>query len=1484
MFTRELAGDFVMYLYNNGFILNNRVASKIFIRRKFKSFLQENNRSLGAYDHDSTLDQLLQDHQFVCNYIKDEKIYKFDMRGIFKYRNEVIAQLDEKEIEKANNIIMDAEALNKVNSIDEKPKVLADFPTYSLIFQFKLRQTINDSFILSSKGCYCCQRNFVSEEEYTAHIEHHSQESDFEYREQNRDESLSQQFSVTYKLCEKSHLLFCIKPLDRENLIIEKIIVFRSGVVHYLEDALVPYFMPSDGSSFYVNCHIFQIAYEQPMLIIFKSKDDAKDVRYVEEHHFLRFDVFPGRRGELKIAEKLKEYSPTPIAKSMHFIDFDEKNHPIKRSIRDYFKKVTPLGPDNLCDAFDLLIEMEDFALSKVYEKFKRSNIKVEGCATDYSVMIVRSVEDGVDGVLSGGDRIILFSTQAARKSKGGKAKQVDEAGNVSNKGTKFIGVITNVVGERVYFESKSGKIPVDLLYDVSFEPQRLGIIYQHRALELLRADNFLKVRLFPEPVFNSTASLSLEYYNPNLAENPEQREAVQNIVDNHNKHVPFIIFGPPGTGKTTVVVEAILQLWKKSESNRILVMAGSNAACDEVASRVCTIFDKIDPEGMNLLRLYAMSSEKRIENMNEGVLEASNLCYGQHFYPSLETIYTYRIVIVTLSVAGRLVHGKIASNHFTHVFIDECGASTEPESLVGLAGILSSSGQLILSGDPKQLGPIIACRRAANYGLEVSMLERLMDRECYQQHPITKEYNRSIQTRLVRNFRSHKDILALPNQLFYDGQLQVMASPKITDIALGWSGLCTKTFPIVFESVMGTMRKLKNSTSSCNYEELWSVMLVLKELMFFGIKERKVRQEDIGIVSPYKMQCQLIRRELDRRGWYRIETGSVETFQGQEKPIIIASMVRSRVDTPGFLDNPRRLNVLLTRAQALLILVGNPETLLKIKHWNWVIKYCVENNAISHSMRNLALESNQRIQRSAMNPKNRLANMSEKGKSNANKGMNLRKVSKPNHIHRSNKKIEQNDQKDPNYWINWLKELPNINANSNSSDELEREDSKAKNEVDPDSGMNASSGVEPKINKNSNRISDFQRAQSEPSGKSNGGSNPGKSNCEKSLMEPSNSGGEKSNKILNKSKSESGSISNMLEQIEQQQQTLISIQNKLLNSAAQNSMCPVKIPQQSNKNSSENNSNPFTKIDFSKQINQSAFHHCACGNTENSPKKENLAPSGNNSYSLVGSSAWDQRPEQDRYHWIREANNHNSFGISGASKQKETDNSNPSIRSNAMVAPQTGNSFVSKQNSDSLLEAELTIQKRQHNPYRWVRNTQTVVPKGENSISPKHDSNSLAELETAVKKKQEDLDLSVTDIQTQAPPGEKSATSKYSSNPFAQLDSFVKTPHHVDLISLPSAAHQADKRVETSSSDPLQTPNVRIQPEPALGYPPTPRKTLSSSRFVDDGSPVQGASSNVEVSRQRIQMANSISQNYRSSERKTPARKEIEKSQCVIS
>lgn len=82
-----------------------------------------------------------------------------------------------------------------------------------------------------------------------------------------------------------------------------------------------------------------------------------------------------------------------------------------------------------------------------------------------------------------------------------------------------------------------------------------------------------------------------------------------------------------------------------------------------------------------------------------------------------------------------------------------------------------------------------------------------------------------------------------------------------------------------------------------------------IKDLMFFGLNGKKLQQSDIGVISPYKRQYQRIQEELNLRKWFEIETGSVETFQGKEKPIIIVSFVRSCTSTLGFLENPRVSN-----------------------------------------------------------------------------------------------------------------------------------------------------------------------------------------------------------------------------------------------------------------------------------------------------------------------------------------------------------------------------------------------------------------------------------------------------------------------------------------------------------------------------------------------------------------------------------------------
>lgn len=109
------------------------------------------------------------------------------------------------------------------------------------------------------------------------------------------------------------------------------------------------------------------------------------------------------------------------------------------------------------------------------------------------------------------------------------------------------------------------------------------------------------------------------------------------------------------------------------------------------------------------------------------------------------------------------------------------------------------------------------------------------------------------------------------------------------------------------------------------------------------------MEQTDIGIISPYRKQWEMIKETCNAMNWYDIQIGSVEIFQGQEKRIIIVSTVRSNTDTVGFLDNEKRLNVLLTRAKALLIIIGNPNTLSKDKHWSKVIQYCKENNSIKN-------------------------------------------------------------------------------------------------------------------------------------------------------------------------------------------------------------------------------------------------------------------------------------------------------------------------------------------------------------------------------------------------------------------------------------------------------------------------------------------------------------------------------------------------------
>ncbi len=248
-------------------------------------------------------------------------------------------------------------------------------------------------------------------------------------------------------------------------------------------------------------------------------------------------------------------------------------------------------------------------------------------------------------------------------------------------------------------------------------------------------------------------------------------------IVAGTSRPHPYILFGPPGTGKTVTVVEAIKQVHLRRPDSRAVVCAPSNAAADLLAVRL--VEGQAGLPQRDVLRLMAPSREGfEVDPEIDDVI-----IYGK---VRLAKLVKYRVVVVTLSTAGRLVSAGICAGHFTHVFVDEAGQATEPESLIPLAGLVGQRGLVVLSGDPNQLGPVNQSPLAKKNGLDTSLLERAMTGcDLYQRDgegnrcvvkpcPISRvskpflylfRRNPRVITKLLKNFRSHPQLLSLPSR-----------------------------------------------------------------------------------------------------------------------------------------------------------------------------------------------------------------------------------------------------------------------------------------------------------------------------------------------------------------------------------------------------------------------------------------------------------------------------------------------------------------------------------------------------------------------------------------------------------------------------------------------------------------------------------------------------------------------------------------------
>lgn len=382
-------------------------------------------------------------------------------------------------------------------------------------------------------------------------------------------------------------------------------------------------------------------------------------------------------------------------------------------------------------------------------------------------------------------------------------------------------------------------------------------------------------------------------------------------------------------------MVEAVAQIVKLQPKAKVLITVNSNSACDEIGERLMKFV------GYNkMYRLYAPSFSKKMHRVNPKLKTCSNLRYGYHIQPSVQELLSYNVVLSTLVNAGRLK--SLPGTPYDYIFVDECASSAEPYVTIPISLAMKKGASftplIVLLGDHKQLGQILRTFHSERYGFNISMMERVMGMEKYKFQE--NSFDPRFIVQLTDNFRSHHSILSYSNKQFYNSILNAKQTERVANFAIGWEHLPNPKFPVIFHA--SWTKSETDGTSQFNNGDINFVRFYVNNLLKKGINGNKVGAKDIGIISPYAAQ----RERLLQVYPSGIEIGTVEYFQGREKLIVIVSGVRSKTPTIGFLKNEKRLNVALTRAKALLIVIGNPETLGKNVFWRKFIKMCCENKA----------------------------------------------------------------------------------------------------------------------------------------------------------------------------------------------------------------------------------------------------------------------------------------------------------------------------------------------------------------------------------------------------------------------------------------------------------------------------------------------------------------------------------------------------------
>lgn len=395
--------------------------------------------------------------------------------------------------------------------------------------------------------------------------------------------------------------------------------------------------------------------------------------------------------------------------------------------------------------------------------------------------------------------------------------------------------------------------------------------------------------------------AFSLSPHNPLLLEaNESQRHALLSACGRQLT----LIQGPPGTGKTTTAL-LLVRAWVFSNKRPVLCAADSNIAVDNLVDGCAKAHlhvvrvgrpeaTRMDLEQYNLLEMVkGMDPKTQFGRQKQILSEADVVC----------------------STCSGADHPLIQHMTFARVLLDEAAQATELSSLVPLMK-MKPEACVTLVGDHRQLPPTISNVQVDVEGFGTSLFERMAGQG-------VQPYLLNIQ------YRMHPCISAFPSSMYYDGQIRsgIAGASRRPPQGIAWPA---PEVPVTFLPVAG--QELSKGTSWSNKSEVEAVQELLKSLCAWD----DISQEEVGIITPYAAQARLLRRTLGcpapgkrGTGGMTVEVSSVDGFQGREKDVIIVSTVRANSrGSVGFVGDPRRLNVTLTRAKRGLVVVGCFETL----------------------------------------------------------------------------------------------------------------------------------------------------------------------------------------------------------------------------------------------------------------------------------------------------------------------------------------------------------------------------------------------------------------------------------------------------------------------------------------------------------------------------------------------------------------------------